>query len=174
MVTYISITYNSYFIYLCSQMCKIYWIQKSLYFLCHVLGYLNVCNVNNQRSSVISMDCMVSYISLLTIRSVKMASAIQISSFILNKMYICCFFFHINIISSQFEQKMHESVKYVRCVDLAIMVSQPKWNLCDIYTILVVKEMRTWYGRLMPILNYPLSYLSSRLLCKRDCIELFG
>ena len=57
-----------------------------------MLGYLNVCNVNNQRSSVISMDCMVSYISLLTIRAVKMASGIQISSFILNKMFICCFF----------------------------------------------------------------------------------
>jgi hypothetical protein len=119
-VTDISITYNSYFIYLCSHMCKIYLIEKSLHFLCRVLGYLNVWNVNNHRSSVISMDCMVSYISLLTIRVVKMASGIQISSFISNKMFICCFFFHINVISSQSEQKMHESVKYVWSVDLAI------------------------------------------------------
>ena len=70
-----------------------------------MLGYLNVYIVNNQRISVISMDCMVSYISLLTIRAVKMPSGIQINSFILNKMFICCFFFHIDIISSQFEQK---------------------------------------------------------------------
>jgi hypothetical protein len=149
-------------------MCKIYLIQKSLYFLCHVLGYLNVWNVNNHRSSVISMDCMVSYISLLTIR------VVQISSFISNKMFICCFFFHINAISFQSEQKNAGISQICMKCRPSYMVSQPKWNLCDIYTILVIKEMNTWYGRLMPILNFPLSSLSSRLLCKRDCIELFG